>query len=85
MRTNDTTYFDNEVEALTRVNKLKHNHLVELLVTYKSGDRSLLILPWAECDLETYWKTHPGPLVNIQREKTISSLDELEAAWEQMK
>lgn len=53
--------FQTELTALTRFNGKVHPHLVTLLGTFSQGGHHNLIFPWAECDLDKYWETHPNP------------------------
>ncbi|KAK0665448.1 kinase-like domain-containing protein [Cercophora samala] len=46
----------NELLALRLVNKAAHPHLIALLASYTQHDKLYLIFPWAECDLESFWK-----------------------------
>ncbi|KAI1123388.1 kinase-like domain-containing protein [Nemania abortiva] len=53
--------FNNEVEALKLVRKLRHPHLVKLLGTFKYRDSYYLIFRWAVDDLKTFWQNSPFP------------------------
>lgn len=46
---------------LKRFNGHVHPHLVTLLATFTHRDTDHLILPWAECDLFSYWENHEAP------------------------
>jgi serine/threonine protein kinase len=50
--------FDRELIVLQNLRKMEHihHHLTTLLGSYEQDDHLHLILPWAECDLEIYWK-----------------------------
>jgi serine/threonine protein kinase len=52
--------FQQEVRMLKRL--CKHSQIISLLATYQHCEYFHLIFPWAECDLQTYWKTkNPNP------------------------
>ncbi|KAH8897355.1 kinase-like protein [Thozetella sp. PMI_491] len=53
--------FRQEVRMLKRVHN-SHSHLISLFATYQHSSSFHLIMPWAECDLRTYWKVKfPSP------------------------
>jgi serine/threonine protein kinase len=57
--------FEQEVRMLKRLCH-SHPHLISLLATYKHCEHYHLIFPWAECNLQTYWKTkNPDPPHNL--------------------
>jgi serine/threonine protein kinase len=63
----DRSTFDREANVLQNLRKKRHahEHLVTLLATYAQGDYLHLILPWAEIDLDQYWRSRdPSPSSN---------------------
>ncbi|KAI8626141.1 kinase-like protein [Xylariaceae sp. FL1651] len=54
--------FNQEVNALNRVRKLNHPHLLRLLATYSQAGSYYLIFQWADSDLRAFWEQNPGPL-----------------------
>lgn len=48
----------NEIEILKSLSTIEHgdDHLIKLLATYEQGGEHHLVFPWAEVDLEGYWK-----------------------------
>ncbi|KAH0429054.1 hypothetical protein CcaCcLH18_08681 [Colletotrichum camelliae] len=51
-------YMEREALAtFSRPNKV-HDHLMELLFSYEIGADKFLILPWANCNLEEFWKKY---------------------------
>ncbi|KAK0701192.1 kinase-like domain-containing protein, partial [Apiosordaria backusii] len=45
-----------ELLALRLVNKTAHPHLITLLASYQQHENLYLIFPWAQCDLDSFWK-----------------------------
>ncbi|KAK0111741.1 hypothetical protein ONS95_002079 [Cadophora gregata] len=60
--------FRSEVAMLRAFKKYPHQHLVDLLATYKWKGMFHLIFPFAELNLREYWKTTPLPEFS---EKTV--------------
>jgi serine/threonine protein kinase len=59
----DSKAFNRESTILRRLLKkpLFHSHLITLLATFEQRGQRYLIFPWAERDLENYWKSmHSG-------------------------
>jgi serine/threonine protein kinase len=54
----DPKAFEHESTILRRLLKepLSHPHLITLLATFEQRRHQYLMFPWAECDLENYWK-----------------------------
>jgi serine/threonine protein kinase len=54
----DRDLFECELEVLQNLRKREHlrQHLATILASYEQNDYLHLILPWAECDLDRYWK-----------------------------
>ncbi|TVY23262.1 Serine/threonine-protein kinase, partial [Lachnellula hyalina] len=63
LSSNDPSAFDNEVETLKLFSgKNKHQHLINLLLTYHYRGHYHLLFHWADGNLLDYWKTrHPSP------------------------
>jgi serine/threonine protein kinase len=57
--TYDRDVFQNELHVLRNLRKRRHFHLhrITLLASYEQANQLYLILPWAEVDLEQYWKS----------------------------
>jgi serine/threonine protein kinase len=57
--------FRNEVEALKRFSGFMHDHIVTLLMTWtiegSIQDQYCLLFPWADHDLDQYWRITPCP------------------------
>ena len=55
--------FTKESEILRNLSseKHRHNHLITLLATYKQSGKYYLVFPWAEADLEEFWRLNPVP------------------------
>jgi serine/threonine protein kinase len=51
--------FEREAEMLKVVSKLKHRHLLELLMTYKLKGRYHLVFPYAKYNLRQFWNSVP--------------------------
>ncbi|KAK4235365.1 hypothetical protein C8A03DRAFT_17883 [Achaetomium macrosporum] len=49
--------FEREIEILMRFSGDVHPNLISLQAAYRHGDTYCVILPWAECDLKSLWKT----------------------------
>lgn len=54
--------FRDEVEALKQFSGFVHDHLVTLLMTWDFNGRHCLLFPWAEKDLDNYWKEALAPV-----------------------
>ncbi len=52
----DKNVFKKEVEILRRVSRRPHTHLIALLATYRYREHYHLVFPWAEDNLETFWR-----------------------------
>ncbi|PSN68832.1 kinase-like protein [Corynespora cassiicola Philippines] len=52
--------FENEAKML-RIFSGRHDHLITLLMTFTLDGCESLLFPWAECDLEIFWKKTPAP------------------------
>lgn len=62
LSTMDESRFDQEVDMLRKYTDNAHPHLISLLATYRQLDKFYLIFPWAEADLQSYWKNvNPRP------------------------
>ncbi|KAL1602119.1 hypothetical protein SLS59_004804 [Nothophoma quercina] len=48
---------NNEVLTLKRFNDKRHDHLIRLFATYTYQGRINMIFPWADGNLEDFWKT----------------------------
>jgi serine/threonine protein kinase len=50
--------FENESTILRKLSSRHHDHshLITLLATFEQHGYKYLMFPWAECDLENYWK-----------------------------
>lgn len=48
--------FKREADVLLKFNDETHPHLISLLATYEQYNKFYLIFPWAEANLEEYWK-----------------------------
>jgi serine/threonine protein kinase len=46
-----------EVESLIRLNNENHDHLIRLLVTFQHKKQLHLVFPWANGNLQDFWKT----------------------------
>jgi serine/threonine protein kinase len=55
----DPGEFKREVGMLKAVSKLKHHHLLELLMTYKLKGRYHLVFPYAKYNLRQLWNSVP--------------------------
>jgi serine/threonine protein kinase len=60
------TEASHELNVLRNLRKKDHahHHLLSLVATYKQHDSLFLILPWAEADLNQYWKTKDPKSLN---------------------
>jgi hypothetical protein len=54
--------FDKEVQALQRYSGFIHDHLVTLLMSWKTKNDYFLLFVWAEYDLDDYWAQHVPPV-----------------------
>ncbi|KAF4773455.1 protein kinase domain-containing protein [Colletotrichum scovillei] len=46
-----------EVRALTKtLGHSSHDHVVQLLATWRQGERWSMLFPWAKCNLKDYWR-----------------------------
>ena len=53
--------FENEVGAWAKsVGVIGHQHIIRLLATWQQHNSWYLLFPWAEGNLEDYWKENPG-------------------------
>jgi hypothetical protein len=59
----DVSVLDNqEVQSLIRLNNENNPNLIRLLVTYQHKDHLHLVFPWADGNLQDFWKTeYPEP------------------------
>ncbi|CAI6287422.1 unnamed protein product [Periconia digitata] len=57
--------FWREVTALKRYSGLVHDHLVTLLMTWDYNNLHYLLFPWAETDLDRYWKQTAAPVNGV--------------------
>ncbi|KAK7734704.1 hypothetical protein SLS53_007809 [Cytospora paraplurivora] len=48
--------FNHEAEMLMKFSDDSHEHLISLLARYEQFKKFYLIFPWAEADLENYWR-----------------------------
>lgn len=63
--TKDESLFDREVDMLRNFSDNAHPHLISLLATYRQLDKFYLIFPWADADLQSYWKgVNPHPTMD---------------------
>ena len=53
--------FENEIEMLIPLTEKKHQHLVELLATYKYEGKYHLLFPYAKANLRSLWAEIPQP------------------------
>lgn len=53
--------FRNEVRALRAISSSGHPHLIRLLATFRWQGFDHLLLPWAEGNLQDFWKSNPTP------------------------
>ncbi|KAF2177159.1 kinase-like protein [Zopfia rhizophila CBS 207.26] len=61
-----------EVEALIRMNETKHPHLVRLLATYEYEGGLNLIFPWADGNLQNFWKKASWNNHKTPRDRTLA-------------
>lgn len=61
-RAHDHEHFENEVDMLKLLGRTAHPHLINVLATFSWKGIDHILLPWADCDLWRFWKTHDGPL-----------------------
>lgn len=65
LKTQDRAQFKREVDMLMTFSGNVHPNLISLLATYEQFNRFYLIFPWAEADLQSYWKDrNPSPLMD---------------------
>lgn len=62
--------FRKEVSALNRFSNHDHPHLIKLLCTYHWRDHYYLLFPWADGNLEKFWKTYPNPPARLKDPST---------------
>ncbi|KAF2132923.1 kinase-like protein [Dothidotthia symphoricarpi CBS 119687] len=64
----DKDAFEKESEILKSLSSKnhKHDHLVTLLATYEQSSIYHLVFPWADTDLEGFWKLNPDPCIDDQ-------------------
>lgn len=56
------TMFRKELQALKAISSPGHPHLIELFGTYHWRGFDHLLFPWADGNLQDFWKSHPSPL-----------------------
>ncbi|KAI0855685.1 kinase-like domain-containing protein [Xylaria cubensis] len=61
LKSKSETEFDQEVAALRLFRNHGDRHLVKLLATYYDGDHYNLVFPWADGNLEDFWRRNPNP------------------------
>jgi serine/threonine protein kinase len=63
LHSNDPKVFQREADVLKRFSHIPNNHLIKLLATIEitSSKTYYLIFPWAEGDLQQFWKSKPNP------------------------
>lgn len=66
------TMFRNEVRALKAMSSSRHPHLIQLLATFHWRGFDHLLLPWAEGNLEDFWKLHPNPASGQRPRESLS-------------
>lgn len=67
------TMFRKEVRALKAIFSSGHPHLIQLLATYHWGGFDHLVFPWAEGNLQDFWKSHPtSPSIQSLEEDSSS-------------
>lgn len=54
--------FEAEVKALQRFSGFIHDHLITLLMSWKTSNDYFLLFVWAEYDLDNYWEHHELPI-----------------------
>lgn len=62
----DQAEFKREVDTLIKFSGSSCEHLVSLLATYEQFGKFYLIFPWAEADLQSYWKSNPSPTLDYK-------------------
>ncbi|KAL2822811.1 kinase-like domain-containing protein [Aspergillus cavernicola] len=66
------TDFEPERTVYRALGKSKHPHVIDLLFTYRKGDRQRggsichLVFPWADGNLKDYWEKYPMPSLSPQ-------------------
>ncbi|OJJ48237.1 hypothetical protein ASPZODRAFT_130197 [Penicilliopsis zonata CBS 506.65] len=58
--------FKKEQSILRRLGAKNHPHLIKLLSTFRQGGKWNLIFPFADCNLRTYWDSHPIPAFEVE-------------------
>lgn len=58
--------FQPERNVYRALGHLSHDHLIDLLFTYKRKDRYHLVFPWADGSLKDYWEKYPKPAFTHQ-------------------
>lgn len=66
--------FRKEVSALNRFSNHDHPHLIKLLCTYHWRDHYYLLFPWADGNLDKFWKTYPDPSARLKDASTAEWL-----------
>lgn len=56
LRSVDKREFDKEVSILNSIGTRSHAHLIQLLGTYKWGEKYHLLFPYAEANLRQFWE-----------------------------
>jgi serine/threonine protein kinase len=71
----DKTEFIKEVTILKALGPKKHPHLINLLATFKHGQKYHLIFPYADANLRNYWSDRPSP--SFDEETVLWSLKQM--------
>lgn len=58
--------FQPERNVYRALGHLSHDHLIDLLFTYKIKNRYHLVFPWADGSLKDYWENYPKPAFTYQ-------------------
>ncbi|KAK3949093.1 kinase-like domain-containing protein [Pseudoneurospora amorphoporcata] len=65
LHSRERSTFNQEVDILKKFSNERHSHLISLLATYERKDKFYLIFPFAEANLNSYWKkVHPSPCID---------------------
>ncbi|OTA91127.1 hypothetical protein M434DRAFT_356864 [Hypoxylon sp. CO27-5] len=64
--------FKREARMLKKFNGDVHPHIISVLSTFKHGDYYYLLFPWAECDLQKYFKVNPNPTPSLETVRWLS-------------
>ncbi|ROW13671.1 hypothetical protein VPNG_04584 [Cytospora leucostoma] len=65
--------FNHEAEMLMKFSDDSHEYLISLLARYQQFKKFYLIFPWAEADLEKYWKTiKPCPVADYDTVRWVA-------------